>query len=115
LGPDGHPIDMVGIDSAIIQNPKTWVASGHAAGFADPARKCPKCGHIIRADHLWELLATSSKWLDSLLQEFAPHSGQIDTPRMLNWARTKGKKLAPNLALVLNPEVTLSWLAQRIN
>src|SRR4051812_35475288 len=29
IGPDGHPVEMVGLDSAIIQNPKTWVASGH--------------------------------------------------------------------------------------
>ena len=36
IGPDGHPIEMVGLDSAIIQNPKTWVASGHAGGFSDP-------------------------------------------------------------------------------
>src|SRR5262249_11281263 len=33
----------------------------------------------------------------------------------LGWAKTKGKKLAPNLALVRNPEVTLSWLAERVN
>src|SRR5437016_9219860 len=99
LGPDGHPIDMVGVDTAIIQNPKTWVASGHAAGFSDPARKCTKCGHIVRADHLWDLLATNSKWFDSLLQEFTPHAGAIDSPRLLSWAKSKGRKLAPNLAL----------------
>jgi glycyl-tRNA synthetase len=58
---------------------------------------------------------TSSKWFDSLLQEFTPGSGQIDTPRMLKWARGPGKKLAPNLALVRNPEVTLSFLATRVN
>jgi len=33
----------------------------------------------------------------------------------MKWARSKGKKLAPNLALVKNPEVTLSFLATRIN
>src|SRR5688500_17603208 len=27
IGPDGSPIDMVGVDTAIIQNPKTWIAS----------------------------------------------------------------------------------------
>src|SRR5439155_12117705 len=36
LGPDGRPVDMVGIDTAIIQNPKTWIASGHVGGFSDP-------------------------------------------------------------------------------
>jgi len=33
IGPDGHPLDMVGLDSSIIQNPKTWVASGHVGGL----------------------------------------------------------------------------------
>ena len=28
--------DVVGLDSAIIQNPKTWETSGHVAGFTDP-------------------------------------------------------------------------------
>ena len=32
---------MVGLDCAIIMNPKVWVASGHASGsFADPMVKC---------------------------------------------------------------------------
>jgi len=114
-GPDGERLQIVGLDSSIIQNPKVWEASGHLAGFADPMRKCAGCGHFVRADQLWEMLATSSEWVDSLLQVFTPISGDIDTPRLMDWARKKGKKLAPNLALVRNPEVTLSWLAQRVN
>ncbi|MGD0464297.1 MAG: glycine--tRNA ligase [Tepidisphaeraceae bacterium] len=51
-GPDGHPIEMVGLDSAIIQNPKTWVASGHVGGFADPKVDCKACKSRFRADHL---------------------------------------------------------------
>lgn len=115
IGPDGEPVSIVGLDSAIIQNPNTWHHSGHLAGFADPMRKCSKCGHFVREDQLWDILATSSKWFDSLLQEFTPIVGNIDTPRLLSWAKGKGKKLAPNLALVRNPEVTLSWLATRVN
>ena len=114
-GPDGERLQIVGLDSSIIQNPKVWEASGHLAGFADPMRKCAKCGHFVRADQLWEMLATSSEWFNSLLQAFTPITGDIDTPRLMEWARKKGKKLAPNLALVRNPEVTLSWLAQRVN
>jgi glycyl-tRNA synthetase len=105
---------MAGLDAAIIMNPKVWEASGHLAGFADPMRKCPGCGYLVRADQLWDELATTSPWLNSLLQEFTPVTGQIDTPRLIKWARGRGKRLAPNLALVRNPEVTLSWLATRI-
>jgi glycyl-tRNA synthetase len=63
IGPDGHPIDMVGIDTAIIQHPKTWVASGHAAGFADPMVDCKESKKRYRADHLLcaRLLIAGSK------------------------------------------------------
>lgn len=115
IGPDGHPVDIVGLDSAIIQHPKTWEASGHLSTFADPMRKCPACGHFVRADHLWDMLVTGSKWFDDLLQQFQPDTALIDTPHLMQWAKGRGKKLAPNLALVRNPEVTLSWLATRIN
>jgi glycyl-tRNA synthetase len=44
--------DMVGLDSAIIQNPKTWETSGHVAGFTDPMVDCKKCKGRFRADKL---------------------------------------------------------------
>lgn len=113
-GPDGKEIQMVGLDCSIIMNPKVWEASGHAAGFADPMRKCSGCGHFVRADQLWEALATC-EWMNSLIQVFTPVTGNYDTTRLMGWARGKGKKFAPNLAMVRNPEVTLSWLATRIN
>ena len=68
IGPDGEIVEMVGLDSAIIQHPTTWVASGHAATFADPMRKCTKCGHILRADHYWDILTTTSKWFAELMK-----------------------------------------------
>jgi glycyl-tRNA synthetase len=52
LGPDGHPVDMVGIDTAIIQHPKTWVASGHVAGFNDPMVDDKETKSRYRADHV---------------------------------------------------------------
>lgn len=55
-GPDGEEIVMVGLDSAIIQNPKVWVASGHAAGFQDPMVDCKACQGRFRADQLIVIL-----------------------------------------------------------
>ncbi|MBA3272625.1 MAG: glycine--tRNA ligase, partial [Chthoniobacterales bacterium] len=55
IGPDGHPLDIVGLDSAIIQNPKAWVASGHAGGFSDPMVDCRETKQRYRADHLFVL------------------------------------------------------------
>jgi glycyl-tRNA synthetase len=52
IGPDGHPVQIVGVDSAIIQNPKAWVASGHVGGFSDPMVDCKETKLRYRADHL---------------------------------------------------------------
>src|SRR3954469_11850624 len=63
IGPDGHPIDMVGIDSSIIQHPKTWEASGHVAGFSDPMVDCRETQSRYRADKLivWSLQPTGGE------------------------------------------------------
>ncbi|MBQ7340447.1 MAG: glycine--tRNA ligase [Clostridia bacterium] len=44
----------VGLDSAIIMNPETWVASGHLGGFSDPLMDCKQCKSRHRADKLIE-------------------------------------------------------------
>ncbi len=47
--------DIVAIDSAILQHPRVWEASGHLAGFTDPLVDCRTCKQRFRADHLQEL------------------------------------------------------------
>ena len=47
--------DIVALDSAILQHPQTWEATGHLAGFTDPMVDCRKCGQRFRADHVGEL------------------------------------------------------------
>ena len=44
----------VGLDSAILMNPQTWVASGHIGGFSDPLMDCKDCKTRHRADNLIE-------------------------------------------------------------
>ncbi len=44
--------DIVGIDAALIQNPKVWEASGHLSTFHDPLVECKECHGRFRADHL---------------------------------------------------------------
>lgn len=44
----------VGLDSAILMNPETWVASGHVGGFNDPLMDCKSCKERFRADKLIE-------------------------------------------------------------
>jgi len=47
--------DIVALDSAILQHPRVWEASGHLAGFTDPMVDCRTCKARFRADHIGEL------------------------------------------------------------
>ena len=52
LDADGNPLQIVGLDSAIIQNPNAWVASGHVGGFSDPMVDCRATKSRYRLDHV---------------------------------------------------------------
>src|ERR1700688_3950146 len=54
-GPEGQEITMVGVDCAIIMNPKVWEASGHVGGFQDPMVACKTegCKKLYRADKVF--------------------------------------------------------------
>ena len=59
--------DMYGVDAAIIMNPRTWVASGHTATFADPLVECKECKSRFRADKIAEGITesvTTEEFLD---------------------------------------------------
>ena len=50
----------VGLQSAILMNPKVWEAIGHLAGFSDPLMDCKQCKTRHRADHLIEEFSKGS-------------------------------------------------------
>jgi glycyl-tRNA synthetase len=56
--------DIVALDSAIIQHPRTWEASGHLAGFTDPLVDCRACKLRFRADHIEEARAGTAEHPD---------------------------------------------------
>jgi len=67
IGPDGHPVQIVGVDSSIIQNPQAWVASGHVGGFSDPMVDCRETKKRYRADHLIILIPSDdTPWIATL-------------------------------------------------
>ncbi|HTY40219.1 MAG TPA: glycine--tRNA ligase [Candidatus Paceibacterota bacterium] len=43
--------DIVGLDAALIMNPKVWEASGHVATFSDPLVECEQCHERFRSDN----------------------------------------------------------------
>ena len=60
--------DMYGVDAAIIMNPRTWVASGHLATFADPLVECKECKSRFRADKIADGITesvTTEEFLDT--------------------------------------------------
>ncbi|MBR3248978.1 glycine--tRNA ligase [Candidatus Saccharibacteria bacterium] len=59
--------DMYGVDAAILMNPRTWVASGHTATFADPLVECKECKSRFRADKIADGITesvTTEEFLD---------------------------------------------------
>ena len=53
--------ENVGVDCAILMNPRTWIASGHLASFSDPLMDCKACGARFRADQLIESYAAEKE------------------------------------------------------
>jgi glycyl-tRNA synthetase len=104
---------VVGLDASIIMHRAVWKASGHEDTFADPMSTCKQCKKLIRSDQWWTMMCEST-WAQSLAALVAPGSNAFHTGDLMKWAKGKGKQLAPNLALVRNPEVTISWLAQDV-
>ncbi|HET6339032.1 MAG TPA: glycine--tRNA ligase [Polyangiales bacterium] len=89
LGPDGEPLQIVGLDTSIIQNPRAWEASGHVGGFSDPMVDCRKTKARYRYDHLHVLRAREASASGNPNQlMFAFTEGEPDA------AKKKIKKLA---------------------
>ena len=72
----------VGLDSAILMNPETWVASGHLGGFSDPLMDCKSCKTRHRAD--------------KLIEDYVAENGLDDNPaamsdeEMMQYIKDKG-------------------------
>ncbi len=64
---------MVGIDSAILMNPRVWEATGHIGGFSDPLMDCKECHTRHRADKLIEAFDPtihSDGWSNDKMKKF---------------------------------------------
>ncbi|MEI7815354.1 MAG: glycine--tRNA ligase, partial [Coriobacteriia bacterium] len=80
-----EPDNIYGVDSAIIQNPKLWEASGHISGFTDPMVEDVKNGKRYRADQLAGVDSTDLKELKKLLKDKkSPDGNNLSEPRFFN-------------------------------
>jgi glycyl-tRNA synthetase len=72
--------NIVGLDSAIIQNPQLWQASGHVDTFVDPMIDCKHCKHRFRADHVAGFETKNLKEYDEALKDKpCPNCGKVGT------------------------------------
>lgn len=113
IGPDGAPIEIVGLDTAIIQNPRCWEASGHVGGFNDPMVDCKESKKRYRADHIIVLVPkdgqgpwvafdkeAESSEIDAKMKKVARGRPQTD------YSVEKLDKLAPSeFARIIGPDV----------
>jgi glycyl-tRNA synthetase len=76
--------DIVALDSAIIQHPRVWEASGHLEGFTDPLVQClGKCKKRWREDHLREAVEAGGG--DPTAELRCPEcDGELSEPRQFN-------------------------------
>ena len=103
-GPDGQPLEIVGLDSAIIQNPKVWEASGHVGGFNDPMVDCKESKQRYRADQLSVLLPQAIESVGPDGTTYAPLLAYVfiqDDQNSLDQARKKAEKEAKKKGLKL--------------
>jgi glycyl-tRNA synthetase len=101
--------DMVGVDAAVIMNPKVWEASGHVGGFADPSVKCKKCGETYRVDQIdgfsqhdydvvqKEYLIKFTDWIKALIKESSQRNQTFEE---------KARKAESILEIVTSEKVT---------
>ena len=72
--------NVVGLDSAIIQHPKLWQASGHVDTFVDPMVDCKSCKHRFRADHVAQIDSSDlAKLAKALEGKPCPNCGKKDS------------------------------------
>src|SRR4051794_39969609 len=97
--------DIVALDSAIIQHPRTWEASGHLAGFSDPLVQClGKCKRRWREDNLREAAEAGGEDPDKLV---CPEcGGELTEPRPFNlmFETTIGPVKEEGSTVYLRPE-----------
>jgi glycyl-tRNA synthetase len=97
--------DIVALDSAIIQHPKTWEASGHLAGFTDPLVQClGKCKRRYRLDHLQE--EAEARGEDPATVKCPVCGGDLTEPRAFNlmFETTIGPVQEEGATVYLRPE-----------
>ncbi len=105
--------DILGMDGSILTHREVLTASGHVGGFSDPMCTCKGCKRHLRSDQAADQLA-ETEWV---LQIFELLEDGFDSGKIKSWAQSKkqGKRLAPNLAVVLKADQVLEFASAQID
>ncbi len=84
--------DMVGVDAAILMNPKTWQASGHVDTFNDPLVEDVENKRRYRLDHVLKDngISADGMSIDDMMQAIkdnditSPDGNELGAPAMFN-------------------------------
>ncbi len=86
--------DVVGIDSAILQSPEVWMASGHVDSFSDPLVECKECNSRHRLDKLVDANTCPTCGRSGTFTEpkefnlmFKTHMGPVESEENQIWLR----------------------------
>lgn len=86
--------DVVGIDSAILQSPEVWIASGHVDSFSDPLVECKECNARHRLDKLTDTNTCPTCGKKGTFTEpkefnlmFKTHMGPVESEENQIWLR----------------------------
>ena len=102
--------DIIGIDTAVILNPKIWQASGHVDTFNEPLVECKKCHQRFREDTLEQKICpnckgksfTEAKPFNNLFRTFI---GPVENSSSLAYLRGEtAQGIFVNFANILNTE-----------
>jgi len=75
--------NIVGLDSAILMDPKIWEASGHVGAFNDPLVDCKQCKARYRADELGDIENEKISWNEIQCPKCGT-KGSLTEPRQFN-------------------------------
>lgn len=96
--------DMVGVDAAIIMNPRAWEASGHTEAFTDPLVECKVCHLRFREDKP-----------DEIKEHETTHKKSLPAGRQVEWTEPMNFNLLVKVFLgVVEGKQTQTYLRGEI-
>ncbi|MBI2055347.1 MAG: hypothetical protein HYT42_00420, partial [Candidatus Sungbacteria bacterium] len=101
--------DVVGMDAAIMMNPRVWEASGHTEAFSDPLVECKSCHHRFRFDQLES--PSLSEIEDNLIKEGTIMVSEVVRSQGKEFERTWKKYFVPGVS----PERGTAWLVAGVD